>query len=123
MSQVLAVRGTLPDHKYPQQVLTAAFADLIATEPVERAALERFHANAGVSSRHTAMPLEEYGELADFGQANDRYLQIAPQLGAQAVADALAAAGLRPEDVDVLISATITGIAVPSLEVRVAPLL
>lgn len=123
MSQVLAVRGTLPDHKYPQQVLTAAFADLIATEPVERAALERFHANAGVSSRHTAMPLEEYGELADFGQANDRYLQIAPQLGAQAVADALAAAGLRPEDVDVLISATITGIAVPSLEARVAPLL
>ncbi len=123
MSQVLAVRGTLPDHKYDQHVVTESFADLIATESVDRALLKRFHANAGVSSRHTALPLEEYAGITDFGQANDHFIELAPRLGAEAVGAALDAAGLTARDVDVLVSTTITGVAVPSLEARVAPLL
>lgn len=123
MSQVLAVRGTLPDHKYTQEVVTAFFADLIATERLDRVLLERLHANAGVSSRHTALPLEDYAAIADFGQANDHFIEIAPRLGAQAVTAALDAAGLTAQDVDMLLSTTITGVVVPSLEARVAPLL
>lgn len=123
MSQILAVRGALPDHKYSQAVLTELFAEVIATEQLDRTLLEKFHANAGVSSRHTALPLEGYAGIEDFGQANDHFLEIAPRLGAQSVSDALAAAGLSARDVDVLISTTITGIAVPSLDARVAPLL
>src|SRR5664279_3320743 len=111
MSQVLAVRGTLPDHKYTQQVVTSYFADLIAAERLDRALLERFHANSGVSSRHTALPLEDYAGIEDFGQANDHFIAIAPQLGALAVDAALQAAGLTAADVDVLISTTITGVA------------
>ncbi len=122
MSKVLAVRGSLPDHKYTQQVVTEMFGDLIINaEGLDRALLERLHANAGVSSRHTALPLEEYAGLEDFGQANDKFLEAAVDLGTQALQAALDAAGLQASDVDLLISTTITGLAVPSLEARIAP--
>jgi alkylresorcinol/alkylpyrone synthase len=123
MSQVMAVRGVLPENKYTQRDLTAAFADLIVSGPgLDRALLERFHANSGVSSRHTALPIEEYSRLDDFGQANDAFIAAAVDLGAQAVEGALSAVGLTGADVDLLVSTTITGLAVPSLEARIAPL-
>jgi alkylresorcinol/alkylpyrone synthase len=83
MSQILAARGRLPEHKSTQHEVTAMFADLIVTGVgLDRALLERFHANAGVSSRHTALPLEDYARLESFGQSNDAFIAVAVDLGA-----------------------------------------
>ena len=63
MSHLAAVRGVLPEHTYAQADVTAAFADVLGSVGPDRALLERFHANAGVSQRHLALPLERYWEL------------------------------------------------------------
>jgi alkylresorcinol/alkylpyrone synthase len=118
--RVLSVRGALPDHRYRQEEITDAFASTMLRGAVDRGVLDRLHRNAGVETRHTALPLERYGQLRDFGEANDAFIAAGVDLGARAVVDALKAVDLAPSDVDVIVSATVTGLAVPSLDARIA---
>lgn len=119
--QILSVRGVLPEHHYTQEQITDAFVGVIATGGgLEEGVLRRFHRNAGVEQRSLALPLEEYADLADFTQANDLFITHAVDLGSRALVAALKAAGLTPSDVDLVVCATVTGIAVPTLEARIA---
>lgn len=121
MIDVLAVSGALPPHRHPQSEITDVFAEVIARGTgLDQRVLRRFHANAGVEHRHLVMPIQRYGELDDFEQANDLFLEHAVAMGARALEDALKAADLTPSDVDVIVSATVTGLAIPSLEARIA---
>ncbi|MFC4555124.1 type III polyketide synthase [Georgenia faecalis] len=120
MTRITAVQPVLPPYRYPQDELTAVVSDLIGAHGARRAVVERVHGNCGVQARHVALPLERYAELTDFGQANDAFVAAAADLGAEAVEGALAAAGLTPADVDVVVSTTVTGLAVPSLDALVA---
>lgn len=120
--RVLSVQGVLPEHRYTQAEITDAFTQQMLRGSVNEAVVRRFHENAQVSTRHTALPLEQYAELADFTESNDAFIEAAVELGARAVTDALKAVGLTPQDVDYIVSATVTGLAVPSLDARVAAL-
>ncbi|WP_406832679.1 3-oxoacyl-[acyl-carrier-protein] synthase III C-terminal domain-containing protein [Pedococcus sp. KACC 23699] len=120
MSHLLAVRGTLPGNRYTQREVTEVFAEVLAPHKPNLPLLQRVHGNAGVDFRHLALPLERYPELKDFGASNDEFVRVAVELGAKAVEEALVAAGLGVRDVDLVVSATITGLAVPSVEARIA---
>jgi alkylresorcinol/alkylpyrone synthase len=123
MSRVVAVHPVLPDHRYTQQEITDAFVEMCLPPGARQHLLRRLHTSAQVGWRHLAMPLEDYASAADFGAFNDAFIEVAVDLGARAVAGALADAGLRPEDVDTIVSTTVTGFAIPSIEARVAQVL
>ncbi|SHH10438.1 isopalmitoylresorcinol synthase [Jatrophihabitans endophyticus] len=121
MTTIAAVRAVLPEHAYPQDQLTDEFARLVLPGNARAHELTaRFHANSGVVTRHLALPMTEYRELAGFTAANDAFLRVAVELGSRAVVEALADAGLEPADVDTIVSVTTTGLAVPSLDARIA---
>ena len=64
MTQILAVRSAFPARRYRQEELTRAVADRAGLNGTRRALLERLHRNSGVDTRHTALPLEEYRNVA-----------------------------------------------------------
>jgi alkylresorcinol/alkylpyrone synthase len=120
----MAVRSAFPAHRYPQDELARAYAGIAGgLRPAQRVLLERLYANAEIATRHTVLPVEEYGELSAPGAAfaNDRYIEEATALGERALRSALASAGLEPAAVDLLIVTSVTGVAVPSLDARLIP--
>ncbi|WP_055692893.1 type III polyketide synthase [Streptomyces prasinopilosus] len=118
--RVLSVRGVLPEHRHRQEEITESFATTLVEGTLERGVVERFHRNVCVETRHSVLPLESYARLGDFGRANDVFIRAGVELGGRAVVDALKDAGLTPSDVDYIVSCTVTGLAVPTLEARVA---
>ncbi|MEU6404010.1 3-oxoacyl-[acyl-carrier-protein] synthase III C-terminal domain-containing protein [Streptomyces sp. NPDC046985] len=118
--RVLSVRGVLPEHRHRQEEITEVFAAALGEAAVDRGVVERFHRNTGVETRHSVLPLKEYAQLGDFGRSNDLFIRAGVELGGRAVVDALKDAGLTPADVDYIVSCTATGLAVPTLEARVA---
>ncbi|GGL16632.1 stilbene synthase [Planomonospora parontospora subsp. antibiotica] len=120
MSRITAVHGVLPPNRHSQDEITDAFARLCLPEGADRLLLNRFHASAGVGHRHLSLPLDRYDKLDGFGAANDVFIDTALELGAQAVGGALEEAGLAPEDVDMIMCTSVTGVAAPSIEARLA---
>jgi alkylresorcinol/alkylpyrone synthase len=124
VSVIAAVGTALGAHAYPQEQITEAFARYVLGDEADGLAgglLRRFHGNCGVRSRHLAIPVEDYPQLDGFTGANAAWRDVAVDLGERCVRDALAEAGLGGGDVDLIVSTTVTGLIVPSLEARLVP--
>ncbi|WP_068924080.1 type III polyketide synthase [Planobispora rosea] len=120
MSRIAAVRGALPPNRHTQEEIADAFARMCLPEGADRRLLDRLYASAQVGHRHLSLPLDRYDKLDGFGAANDAFIEAGVELGAEAVTSALEAAGLAPHDVDMIMCTSVTGIAAPSLEARLA---
>jgi alkylresorcinol/alkylpyrone synthase len=117
-AHVAGLGTALPGPPLRQQDLwTARFAAHFAGD---RAA-ERIFLGAGVVTRHAAVnPIVEDASGWSTGARMRRFLGEALPLGKDAVAAALADAGLAAEDVGLLAVATCTGYATPGLDIRIA---
>ncbi len=120
MVRILGIGEAFPAHYYPQEQLTAALERLWEGTTVDRAAIRRIHKHTTVEGRHLALPLEQYRAGIPFGQANDAWIQCAEELGTQAVSTALDRAVVSPNDVVAIVFVTVTGLATPSIDARVA---
>ncbi|MFF0386374.1 type III polyketide synthase [Streptomyces sp. NPDC004286] len=120
MTRIAAVHGALAPHRFAQSEITDMVARACLPEGADREVLDRLHQNAGVRSRHMTLPLDRYETLDGFGAANEIFIATATDLGARVVREALREAGLTAADVDLLVFTSVTGVAVPSVDARVA---
>lgn len=109
-----AVAVEFPQHRHSQDAAIAELADFAGPE------FHRFAIQSGVETRNFALPLPQYRELNGFTDANNAFIDVAVELGEQALLSALDAASIEPSAVDVIVSTTVTGIVVPSIEARIA---
>jgi alkylresorcinol/alkylpyrone synthase len=112
--RVASVAVEFPPHHDGQHEMVTALVGFAGQE------FRRFAESSGVQARHHALPLHRYAELSGFTEANDIFIDVAVGLGERALLSALDNAQVAPDEVDVIFSTTVTGLAVPTLDVRLA---
>ena len=55
-----------------------------------------------------------------FGESNDHWIRVSLDIGEEALGKALAKVGLGPKDIDTIFAISVTGVASPSLDARLA---
>lgn len=111
---IAGVAVKFPPNRYTQSEAIRALTDIAGPD------FQRFARSSGVEFRNTALRLPRYRELSGFTEANDAYLEVAMELGEQALLAALDEAKVKPSELDIVFSTTVTGLAVPTLEARLA---
>ena len=115
---IASAASALPKHYYPQAVLLGALQQFWGPKVDNPHFMERLQAHIGVDGRYLALPIDQYLGLTRWGAANQHWIEIAQDLGAQALGCALQRAGLQPGDLDALFFVSITGISSPSIDAR-----
>src|ERR1700760_450295 len=99
-------------HRYDQAEVARGLTEF--AEP----GFMRFAETTGVDCRSLALPLSRYPKLTGFTEANNAYLQVAVDLGEQAIRKVLATANIEPHEVDAIVMVSSTGVAVPTIDAR-----
>jgi alkylresorcinol/alkylpyrone synthase len=118
MTAVLTGRGTALPSVMPQDRLWEEFfAEHYGRDPIAEVIWQR----SGVVTRHgVADPRTDDVSAWSTGQRMRRFLAEALPLGKEAVAGALADAGIAPDEVDQLTVVSCTGYATPGLDILLA---
>src|SRR3989344_3343647 len=110
-----------PPYELSQAAVAANGAELFATTHGGFERLAPIYRNARIETRHSCVPIEWYLKPHSFAERNDLFLEHAVDLLQRSASAALAAAGLRPDQIDTIVAVCSTGIATPSPEARLMP--
>lgn len=116
--RIAGAGSAFPNNVYEQKAITSALKDAWKTHLDRPAVLDRLHHHCGVEQRHLVLPLEAYGQVTTWGQANNLWIDFAQTLGRDAICRAITPIGLMPADIDALYFVSVTGVASPSVDAR-----
>jgi alkylresorcinol/alkylpyrone synthase len=115
--RISSAATALPGHYYPQQILLDAFREHWGKRLERFDLLEKLHSATQDDGRYLALPMEAY-PLPNWGEANDRWIEVSLDLGQQAICRAVAQAGIDPQRLGAFFFVSVTGVASPSIDAR-----
>jgi len=113
---IAGAASAFPEHYYSQKFLLEQLQQYWSGQLKNPQMLARLHRNVAVEGRHLAMPYEKYYDLKTWGCANDVWIQVAQELGEQALGRALHHAGVEASKIGALFFTSVTGISSPSID-------
>jgi len=116
--KIAGVGSAFPKHYYDQELLVAALKNYWRDRLPNPDILGRLEESMKVDGRYTARPIEFYENMSTWGEANDVWIEVAMEIGEQALCRALASAGVEPNELSAIFVTSVTGIAAPSLDAR-----
>ena len=85
--------------------------------------MKKILGNAGIDRRWLVQSVEDTIVERGFGDRNDRFIEASKALGEKAAREAIENAGLRPGDIDFVITTSCTGFMIPALCAHLIPAL
>ncbi|HTK94365.1 MAG TPA: 3-oxoacyl-[acyl-carrier-protein] synthase III C-terminal domain-containing protein [Terriglobales bacterium] len=118
--KIVSAATAFPQHRYAQREIAAALAGFWGDRVEKPEFIPWLHARTGVEHRHLVLPLAAYERLTTWGQINSLWIEAAHHLGRAALCKALTAPGLTPRELGALFFVTVTGVASPSIDAKLA---
>lgn len=118
MPHLVALAHAFPDHYCTQAELSEALRLAWQHQGLDQAIFDRLQRNVQVQGRYLARPLSDYYNFNSFEQTNAVWQSEALHLGEQVLRNLLDEVQLDAAEIQLLMSTTVTGIAVPSLEAQ-----
>ncbi len=114
---VAATATALPRHHYAQAELAQAVRRLFPSLEGESKAVEQLFQRVHVKERYLALPVDAYANLGGFKARNDAWREISSELAERAIKRLLEQAEIEASEVGMIMTTSVTGVAVPSLDV------
>ncbi len=118
--RIASVASAFPKYYYKQELLVEALKNDWRNRLPNPDILGRLEESMKVDGRFLVRPIEFYETMTKWGQANDVWIEAGMELGEKALCHALVGAGLQPRELSAIFVTSVTGIAAPSLDARLA---
>jgi alkylresorcinol/alkylpyrone synthase len=116
--RIAATATAFPEHYFEQQQVVDELKAYWGRDAQSSAVLERLHARTGVHGRHFSRPLGDYQALDTWGKSNNVWIEVAEELGEQAIECLLKQTNLPADRIAALFFVSVTGVASPSIDAR-----
>src|SRR5713101_6193307 len=120
---IAATATALPPHTITREDVKVYMGRVFDIPERRLEALMSIADNAQVNKRYSIFPIEYTVEPRPLSKTNEEYIEHAVKLGRQAAEECLQRAGLRPDEVDLIITVSCTGFMIPSLDAHLINLM
>lgn len=116
MTYIHSLATALPPHRVTRDEAITRLQPVFEAAGEDPGLVAQVFENAGIDQRGLAKPQGFYLEHRGLTARNAAYGEVAVELGAEVARRALDEAGLRPEQVDLIIDTSCTGLMIPALD-------
>lgn len=115
-ARIAGIATSVPRHKVDQATIMSLAPAVFGPSFQDFTRLLPVFANTQVRTRYFSQPVEWFLKPHTFQEANETYKETAFELAYQAAEAVMAQAGVQPEEIGMILFASTTGIATPSLD-------
>ncbi len=114
--RIEALGTALPEYEVSADTLKKAQIELYGDDPRKVKRLHRIVDSTGIEQRAAVAPVEYLTSMRPLAETEDLYLKAGIPLAEAAARKALDAAGRQPEEIDVLLVTSCTGVPIPGID-------